>query len=97
VDGSLNDNTDIDRGWSVEVALPWQGFGALAGGRSVPPREGDVWRFFLGRFQKLMPGGQELQPHPAWVWSPHGVYDTHQPERWTEVRFSRTLLQDLPD
>ena len=29
VDGTLNDPNDIDRGWSVEMAIPW---GALARG-----------------------------------------------------------------
>ena len=40
VDGTLNDNHDRDRGWTVELALPWSGFEALAApdGRSLPPR-----------------------------------------------------------
>jgi hypothetical protein len=87
VDGRINDATHVDRGWTVELALPWSGMGPLASGRPVPPRDGDEWRFFLGRFQKMVMSGVEVQPHPAWVWTPHGVYDTHQPERWTPVRF----------
>jgi hypothetical protein len=43
---------------------------------------------FFGRFEKLAPGGVEVQPHPAWCWNRHGVYDTHLPERWTYVHFS---------
>jgi len=26
-------------------------------------------------------------PHPAWALNSHGVYDTHQPEKWSRVRF----------
>jgi hypothetical protein len=51
---------------------------------------------FFGRFEKLEAAGAEIQPHPAWVWSPHGVYDTHLPERWPAVQFSETCVEDLP-
>lgn len=88
VDGTINDRTTVDRGWTVEIAFPWAGLKPLANVRAVPPNDGDLWRMFFGRFEKLTFGGRELQPHPAWVWSKHGVYDTHQPELWTPVRFS---------
>jgi hypothetical protein len=88
VNGTINDKSTIDRGWTVELAFPWAGMAQLAGNRPVPPHDGDLWRFFLGRFQKLTANGREITPHPAWCATPHGVYDTHQPERWTSVRFS---------
>jgi len=87
IDGTLNEHRDIDRGWSLEIAIPWASLHWLANGRSLPPRPGDTWRMFLGRFQKLMVSGQEVQPHPAMVLTPHGIYDTHQPERWSEIQF----------
>jgi hypothetical protein len=88
VDGAINDRTKVSRGWSAELVLPWSGMKWLANGRALPPRDGDEWRMFFGRFEKLKSGGAEITPHPAWVWTPHGVYDTHQPEKWTTVRFS---------
>jgi len=91
VDGKINDRSFVDRGWTVELALPWAGMKALANGRALPPREGDVWKMFFGRFEKLLVNGLEVNPHPAWVWSKHGVYDTHQPEHWTAVRFSHLM------
>jgi hypothetical protein len=42
----------------------------------------------LARFQRIMSGRVELQPHPAWVVTPHGVLDTHRPNRWTTVTFT---------
>lgn len=87
VQGRINDASHVDQGWTVELALPWSGMRHLANGRSLPPQAGDEWRMFFGRFQKMVLSGVEVQPHPAWVWTPHGVYDTHQPERWTPVRF----------
>ncbi|MEI7583667.1 MAG: carbohydrate-binding family 9-like protein [Saprospiraceae bacterium] len=87
IDGTLNDNSDIDKGWSAEIAIPWNSLALLANGRSIPPSKGDVWKLFLGRFQKLMPGGKEVQPHPAMALNSHGVYDTHLPEKWSRVMF----------
>lgn len=94
VNGRINDSTVIDKGWTVELAFPWKGMKWLAGGRSLPPEEGDVWRMFFGRFQKLAPGGVELQPHPAWAWNRHGVYDTHLPECFTCVHFTKRFVED---
>jgi hypothetical protein len=87
VQGTLNNNKDIDQGWTLEVAIPWTSLVHLANGRSIPPTSGDVWNLFLGRFQKLMAGGKELHPHPAMALNSHGVYDTHLPEKWSSVCF----------
>jgi hypothetical protein len=92
VDGVLNDRSVVSRGWTAHLALPWRGLAPLANGRALPPRGGDSWRMFFGRFERLMVGGQELQPHPAWCWNAHGVLDTHQPDRWTVVHFSDDLI-----
>ena len=80
IDGKINDPAHIDKGWTLEIAIPWKSMQWLANGRSIPPKAGDVWRIFFGRFQKLVSSGQEIQPHPAWVLSKHGLYDTHMPE-----------------
>jgi hypothetical protein len=95
VDGKINDRSTVDRGWTVELAFPWAGMKHLAGGRALPPKEGDVWKFFLGRFQKLTACGREIDPHPAWCATPHGIYDTHMPERWTRVVFSEKDVESL--
>ena len=96
VDGRLNDRSHVDRGWTVELAFPWAGMTHLAGGRALPPRPGDQWRMFFGRFERLLAGGAEVTPHPAWCWTPHGIYDTHRPEHWTVVEFSATSVEELP-
>lgn len=88
LDGTLNDPRDTDRGWTVELAFPWEGMGVLANARPLPPRDGDVWRMFFGRFQKLEISGREVSPHPAWALSKHGIPDTHQPDRFPYVQFS---------
>ena len=46
-DGTLNDHTDTDNGWVLEVAIPWDNFRHL-GGR-IPPQPGDLWRLNQNR------------------------------------------------
>ncbi len=87
VDGTLNDNSDIDKGWSLEIAVPWSSLQLLASGRNIPPVHGEVWSMFLGRFQKLMAGGREITPHPAMALNSHGIYDTHLPDKWSRILF----------
>lgn len=87
IDGKINDDNHVDKGWTLEIAIPWQSLKWLANGRSLPPRDGDEWRIFFGRFQKLMAAGQEIDPHPAWSMNKHGVYDTHIPECFSKVQF----------
>ena len=93
VQGRLNDRSVVDQGWRVTLAFPWAGMGWLANGRPLPPADGDVWRMFFGRFERLEVAGQLPQPQPAWCWTPHGVLDTHLPERFTRVRFATEYLQ----
>jgi hypothetical protein len=87
VDGRINDPQHIDRGWSAEVRIPWSGLTDLADGRSLPPKPGDTWSIFLGRFEQL-PTRTPGQTVPlGWAASPHGVNDTHIPQSWTRVTF----------
>ncbi|MBN8858948.1 MAG: carbohydrate-binding family 9-like protein [Sphingobacteriales bacterium] len=87
IDGTLNDHSDIDKGWTLEIAIPWSSLQLLANGKTVPPSHGDIWNMFLGRFQKLMIGGKEVIPHPAMALNSHGVYDTHLPDKWSRIEF----------
>jgi hypothetical protein len=86
VQGTLNDNSDVDRGWTVEIAFPWAGMTLLSGGRSLPPNNGDIWRIFFGRFGKLQVGNTLVGN--AMSWNLIGDNDNHLPERFTHVSFS---------
>jgi hypothetical protein len=92
VDGTLNDPSDSDRSWSVELAIPWTTLGEAAH-RPAPPRVGDTWRMNFsrvewqtrvvdGRYQKV-----PATPEDNWVWSPQGVINMHLPQRWGFVKF----------
>jgi hypothetical protein len=93
VDGTLNDPTDKDTGWTVEIAWPWGGLNELA--KDVgPPKDGDRWRINFSRVQwdVVVKGGKSEKvpktPEHNWVWSPQGVIDMHRPERWGYLQFS---------
>jgi hypothetical protein len=88
IQGTLNDNSDIDKGWTVELSFPWSGMTRLADGRSLPPHDGDVWRIFFGRFGKLTIGNKTIGNAMSWI--PIGDHDNHLPERFTPVVFSTT-------
>lgn len=90
IDGALNDPSQLSRGWTAEIKLPWAGMTHLANGRSLPPQDGDEWRLFLGRFQQV-PIGDKAET-AAWCWTPHGLYDTHLPDKFTPVRFTNASL-----
>ncbi|MDE2664156.1 MAG: carbohydrate-binding family 9-like protein [Gemmatimonadota bacterium] len=102
LDGTLNDPSDEDTGWSVEIAIPWSALrppGAPAEAAVAAPHPGDVWRVNFsrvqwplgvedGRYRKLRePADWSDHPEDNWVWSPQGEIDMHIPERWGVVRF----------
>ncbi|MGC3945951.1 MAG: carbohydrate-binding family 9-like protein [Chryseolinea sp.] len=91
IQGTINNNKDIDQGWTVELALPWSGMEILAkgDGRSLPPKPGDVWKMDFSRFNTYKDKSAGSVDSGGWAWSPHGVWDSHVPECFTEVQFSQ--------
>lgn len=103
VDGTINDPTDTDRGWTVEIAIPWTAISELAR-RALPPSVGDVMRINFSRveWEHEVVDGQYRKlkkPEDNWVWSPQGVVDMHRPERWGLLEFCDGPSQSpcLPD
>ena len=90
VDGTINDPSDRDRGWTAEIAFPWQGLKHLADGRSLPAREGDTWRMDFSRFQWIDEGGHKACP--GWAWNSHGIYDSHIPDRFSVIHFTEKVV-----
>ncbi len=88
VDGRINDPASVDRGWTVELALPWAGLAFLFDGRRLPPAEGETLRCDFSRFEALRVHGQPLPENPGWSLNAHGVYDSHVPESFSVVHFS---------
>ena len=79
VDGRINRDGTPDRGWTVEMAIP---FDALQVD-FTDPRTLNPWRINFSRVEWLVPGG----PEENWVWNPTGVVDMHVPDRWGLLYF----------
>jgi hypothetical protein len=94
IDGTINNDTDRDRGWTVELAFPWAGMKWLAtDGRSLPPKHGDVWRIDLSRFNTYKEAAP-AKDSGGWALSAHHVWDSHVPECFPYVRFSTNSVPE---
>lgn len=97
VDGTLNNPKDLDNGWTVEMAIPWKTFRKSYFEDNVP--RDNFWRVNFSRVnwdfdltdgrysRKKDEKGEFLHEH-NWVWSPMGVINMHEPEKWGYVYFS---------
>ena len=94
--GTINDNSDIDSGWTVEMAIP---FTAISrNNRIASPSTANPWRINFSRVQwtlesdgktyrkKLNQNNNPISEH-NWVWNPTGVIDMHVPVKWGYLYF----------
>lgn len=64
VDGTLNDDSDVDRGWSAEIAIAWQDIARGTNVRVIPPSDGDMWR--IGLYVINVKAGDKPDQYAAW-------------------------------
>ncbi|QDT09646.1 transglutaminase domain-containing protein [Planctomycetes bacterium K23_9] len=88
INGTLNDDSDVDQGWTVELAFPWQEMKWLAKGdnRALPPKPGDKWGIDLFRFNKYK-AAKPAVDSGGWALGKHGVWDSHIPEIFPIITF----------
>jgi hypothetical protein len=101
VQGTLNDPSDTDTSWTVELALPWAVL-AEAAPDAEPPSDGDRWRLNLTRMQwpaSVVDGRyvRDTTENDASAWSPQGEGSFHMPERWGIVEFSDAAVGTAAD
>lgn len=96
--GTLNNPKDVDKGWTVEMAVPLK---SLRMGFPIHvPEEGTLWRINFSRVEwdtkvvgnknvKLTDASGKNLPERNWVWSPQGVINMHYPERFGYLQFTR--------
>lgn len=84
LDGTINDDSDVDKGWQAMMKVPWASMEVLANGRTLPPTDGDVWSFQFARYERLT----ELDTNVGWAWTSVGNRDNHVPEKFTPVVFA---------
>jgi hypothetical protein len=97
VDGTLNNSTDKDKGWTLELAIPWKAFKKSYFEKNIPENKHwrvnfsrVNWNFQLedGMYQRKKDDKGDFLPEYNWVWSPQGVINMHVPEKWGYVYFS---------
>jgi len=93
IQGTLNDASDRDRGWTLEIAFPWTAF--VSRTPVARPRPGDSWRVNFSRVEwQIETHGKQYRkvpgkPEDNWVWSPQGLINMHVPDRWGYVQLTR--------
>ena len=104
IEGSLNDATDTDSQWSVEMAIPWTAIQEMAP-RRMAPRDSDQWRMNFARvdwqmevvegvYKKRLQNNGQPKPERYATWSPHGIPAMHMPEWWGYVQFSDSSVDE---
>jgi len=97
VNGTINNPNDTDEGWVLEMAIPWAAYRKSYGENNVPTNQ--FWRVNFsrvnwqhsitnGNYERKKGSDGKLLPEYNWVWSPQGVINMHEPEKWGYVYFS---------
>jgi hypothetical protein len=108
VDGTINDPSDTDEGWSLEIVMP---LAALreCDTRGRLPEPGTQWRLgfsrvqwqtcdVCGMYEKILdPKTGRPYPEDNWVWSPQGRVNMHMPEMWGYLQFSGLTVGEGTD
>lgn len=104
LDGTLNYPLDTDRGWTIEMALPWDSLQATSRTGTPLNRAGTMMRLNFSRVQHTWPRtfpivdwdnrGPESYD---WTWSQNLVYNMHSTESWGRVLLSEHTVLQTPD
>ena len=87
IDGTLNDDSDIDSSWTLEEAIPFANFSKVA--KNTPPEPGDVWNLNLNRL-----GGKTNAQFSQWSPSTTEEPQFHAPRDFGRVVFSAKQASD---
>jgi hypothetical protein len=100
VNGTLNNPSDRDKAWTLEIAIPFDVLRECIPGKPERPAAGEQWRMNFSRVEyhltvengqyakaKDAASGRDL-PEDNWTWVPQGVVNIHYPEMWGYVQFS---------
>ena len=97
IDGTLNNPTDVDKSWTIEMALPFDPLSLNA--KPQIPSNGQIWKINFSRvewqtnvingtYQKKKDDKGTYLSENNWVWNPTGEINMHVPERWGFLQFS---------
>lgn len=66
VTGTLNNPQDVDKGWTCELAFPFEEIAFTSPSKKFPPRPGDSWRINLYRYEYPRPSAPGKEELSAW-------------------------------
>ena len=81
IQGTVNNDSDQDIGWILEIAVRFSDYKELFDG--TPPKDGDMWRIGLNRC-----GGRTNEQRSQWSPSQTEKPNFHRPEDFGKVFFS---------
>jgi hypothetical protein len=96
IKGTINDPSDKDTEWTIEMALPLKGIN----GSARTPQDGSFWRLDIQRtdydmavkdgvYSKAVDAAGKPLPQQNTAWSPPGMNDIPFPERWGYISFNQ--------
>lgn len=106
VQGTLNDASDTDRGWTLEMAIPRQALASefervLEAGKQLRIGFSRVeWQHTTdaaGRYVKKKDRNGRPLREDNWTWGATGLVAMHMPERWGCVQLSSTTVGTTPE
>ncbi|MEI3799706.1 MULTISPECIES: carbohydrate-binding family 9-like protein [unclassified Chitinophaga] len=91
IDGTINNPSDTDKEWTVEMAVPFSALSFF--NKNQRPVENSLWRINFSRVEwdtdiKNGKYVKQQRPEHNWVWSPQGIVNMHAPERWGYLLFT---------
>ncbi|MET3875408.1 carbohydrate-binding family 9-like protein [Chitinophaga sp. OAE865] len=91
INGTINNPSDTDKEWTVEMAIPFSALSFFS--RDQRPQENSLWRINFSRVEwdTDIKNGKYVKlkrPEHNWVWSPQGIVNMHAPERWGYLLFT---------
>ena len=99
VNGSVNDPSDRDQSWTLELSIPWDNLvppedAITSDAWPIIPNSGDTWRINFSRVQwdlKITNGKYEKitgQREHNWTWTPQWEINMHEPRHWGYLEFT---------
>ncbi len=88
IDGKLNDSSENDRGWTVEMAIPFE---SITDAPNIPPADGDIWKVFFYRINRH--SDKKSTSEDFMAWTPPYSGDFHNLKFMGDLVFSYELIK----
>ncbi len=95
IEGTINDFSDKDKGWSVEIAIPFSSLKKVTKYKFYPPHVGDIWKIHLAR-RYVSKVRDDPKNAFYWTWPPSGEVQCHRVDTWGNLIFWEKKLKIDP-